>query len=150
MLSARTSAALGEAFEQRFAPAHRYVLNKHDDEAGSFLAFVSTRQYPGWYIAAAQNVYSVPRAINESVLKLHDGELQARETRVWSAERRRAEGQALLHRLAEDLLAEWDAQPPADASLPRRRAIQYLLHSLEQDGYYFADGKLQARATDAK
>jgi hypothetical protein len=150
MLSARACAALGEAFEQRFAPAHRYVLNKDDDEAGSFLAFVSTRQYPAWYIAAAQIVYSVPRAINESVLKLHDGELQARETRAWSVERRRAEGQALLHRLAEDLLAEWDTQPPADASLPLRRAIQYLLHSLEQDGYYFANGRLQVRATDAK
>ena len=48
----------------------------------------------------------------------------------------------MLHRLAEDLLAEWAAQPRADASPLLRGAIQSLLQCLQQDGYVF-DGDMK-------
>jgi hypothetical protein len=159
-MSAQTCAVLGEAFELRYSAPHRYVLPKNHDEASSFLGFITLRQYPHWFIEAAQNFYSVPRAIHEAILKLHSGDLQVRETRAWSSERRRVEGQAVLLRLAADLLNEWDNQHPARSTslrseqnataLTLHSAIQLLLHTLERDGYGWVDGKLQMRATDAK
>jgi hypothetical protein len=139
MLSRQSAATVGDAFADWFKAVgvERHAL--HD--------FLFTRDYPDWVYEASKRLRT-PRLVKEWVMHLQTGRSI---DNIADAAKRRSMGQAILRRLAEDILNELrvaKAQKPWSWDWERKPLDKRLESHLKLDGYLYKDGKLHAPESD--
>lgn len=157
MISRRTAAAIGDAYQDEFTyagyhgqgsshPAKVYVDKLYD--------FLFVCGYSPWFCNSVKALRQ-PRNVKEHFMRLHTGETQANATPKWDWNARQRLGQEYLSDLARDILnhhksgkAKERYRSTYGRNPTEKWPEQVLLESLELDGYFYRDGRLVPPESD--
>lgn len=107
--------------------------------------FLYEHEYPTWFLILVKkiSIYNNKRALKEFIMCLHTGESLSEVLRKWTRDQIENEGQQLLRRLCQDIVA-WYESPSIDHYKKDDVAelIPTLVAELELDGYIHKKGKL--------
>lgn len=141
MIHRKTTKTLAELYGAVFTGTHESATRVNIDRLYDSLF---CRGYSAYFLFLVKNrVYST-RALVEFIMKLHTGESlyhEAMQEQIWP--RLQEEGQELLRRLAQDIIAWYNSSEISSYDkYEAKERISKLVAELELDGYIYRDGKL--------